>query len=398
MGGGGGYMKAWFIDGETSVKNRGDSAIGDMKASPYCADNKMVMFGERQGGCNYIWNMPKPFPLIPHCLMAARKEKVLLIGHNISFDLKYLKKTYAALWDNVINNIYIWDTQQVAYLLSGQTHMYPSLDELTLEVGGELKDEKIKEYWENGVDTEDIPVKELSDYLQGDLENTEKVFRYQYEIVKELPKLFNLVKVKMDDILATTMMEENGMEFDLVAAKDWGDKLEFAIALSGWGARTCVKGMFEEDFEFNPMSNDHVSLAMFGGSYKLRRAMPVKDEHGNEVVYKTGARKGRVKTRMEDVTFTAKGYGCVPPPGESPNAKGIYSVADEVLARYAGSPLAIHVKSIRENTKQLETYCRGYSKLVWPDNKIHASFGHCGTRTGRNNHSKPNLGNVTREE
>lgn len=388
-------MKYWIIDAETNTRNRGDTAVGDMAASPYCADNHIVLFGERQGEKNTIGGGKGKVP--PYCLLAAEKEKVLLIGHNISFDLKYIKKDWPVYWNRAINNIYIWDTQQVAYLLSGQTHMYPSLDELSLEVGISTKDEKIKEYWENGIDTEDIPLSELEPYLEHDLEATEAVFRYQYEIVKELPALFNLVKVKMDDILCTTMMEESGMAFDLEKAQTLAYLNDGAIAGHHSWCKDYTDGMFEPEFEFNPMSNEHVSLAMFGGKYTLRQRVPVLDEHGVEQFYKTGARAGQVKTRLEDVVHETTGFGLTPPVGATPKKGGIYSVESEVLKKYT-IPFVNHIINIREKTKENETYYRGYSALVWPDGKIHASLGHCGTRTGRNNHSKPNLGNVTREE
>lgn len=390
-------MKYWIVDAETNTKNKGDSAVGDMAASPYCADNHIVLFGERQDGKNTIRASGRRPSVPPYCLLAAGEEKVLLIGHNISFDLKYIKKDWPVYWNRAINNIYIWDTQQVAYLLSGQTHMYPSLDELSLEVGISTKDEKIKEYWENGIDTEDIPLSELEPYLEHDLEATEAVFRYQYEIVKELPALFNLVKVKMDDILCTTMMEENGMAFNLEEAQILSDKNDFAIQGHQYWCESYVDGMFHKDFNFNPMSNEHVSLAMFGGKYKLRQQVPVLDELGIEQFYKTGAKKGQVKTRLEDVEYETVGFGLTPPPGSEAKKKGYYSVSDDVLKKFT-IPFVNHIIKIREKTKENETYYRGYSALVWPDGKIHASLGHCGTRTGRNNHTKPNLGNVTREE
>lgn len=388
-------MKYWIVDGETSIKNRGDAAVGDMAASPYCADNKLVLLGARQGTNNFVINNTA-YSTLPDFLTTALRECVLLIGHNIGFDLKYIAKTWPATWAQALPNIYIWDTQQVAYLLSGQTHMYPSLDELCAEIGRPLKDDKIKEYWDNGVDTELIPMGELLPYLEGDLENTDAVFRHQYEIVTKNKALFNLVKVKMDDILCTVMMEDNGMEFDLMTAHSLAAANDLKIAISELMAADLAAGHFIEGFNFNPMSNEHVSLMMFGGEYKQRESVPVLDEHGNEVRYKTGARKGEVKTRQEDVMYTTAGMGLTPV--GAPKKNGIYSVADDVLQQYAGVPFVQYIKTIRELTKENETYYRGYSSLVWPDGRIHPSINHCSTRTGRQSCTKPNLQNVTREE
>lgn len=384
-------MLYWVVDAETSIKNRGEGAVGDMKASPYCTDNKIVLFGERQNKKNTLWNKS-----VPNCLVAASDQCVLLIGSNISFDLKYMQKTWPEVWQQVINNIYIWDIQQVKYLLSGQTHMYPSLDQMCEELGRPVKDDRMKEYWENDVDTEMIPSEIIEPYLHHDLEETEAVFRHQYAIVSKDEALFNLVKVKMDDILCTTMMENNGMQFDLVEANLLANNNDMRIDMWTHACKAVVSDMFIPSFEFNPMSNDHVSLALFGGEYKMKEAVPALDKEGNLQYYKSGAKKGELKTRLEDVVYKTEGMGLTPPAKSVPK-KTIHSVADDVLKNYSSLPFAGYIQSIREATKENETYYRGFSSQVWPDSKIHASFGHCGTRTGRNNHSKPNLGNVTRD-
>lgn len=391
-------MKAWILDAETNVKNTGEGAVGDMKASPYCADNHIVLLGEKSlNNPTCFFSDHTPFVSYSTALAAAEKQKILLIGQNISFDLKYLMKDCKEQWEKAKHNIYIWDTQQVAYLLSGQDHTYPSLDELSKELGLELKDEKIKEYWENGVDTADIPKGELINYLEGDLKNTEEVFKYQYNIVSELPSLFNLVRVKMDDILATTMMEMEGMHFDIVAAQRFITRNEVLIGINRTATCRLVQDLFDHRFWFNPMSNEHVSLAMFGGTYYITEDAVVTDSSGAPILYKTGKRAGQPKTKLVEVAYTTEGFGLTPPAGSELKKRGFYSTSDEVLKKFDGLDFVQYILRIREMTKETETYYRGYSKLVWPDNRIHPSINHSATRTGRQSCTKPNLQNVTRE-
>lgn len=391
-------IKYFIVDAETGIKNRGPSAIGDMKASPYHYDNKIVLLGERHKGVNNLFNpWAIPFgPSYPSFMEVAKGEPVLLVGANFAFDLKYLNKTYDITMKKVINNIHIWDVQQVAYLLSGQTHTYPSLDEMSAEIGLELKDEKIKEYWKDDIDTELIPDEELREYLDRDLENTEAVFRYQYEIVSKIPALFELVRVKMDDLLCLSMMEENGMAFDLVYAHSQAEANDVEISSLTKALQDQAEPYFTEGFDFNPMSNEHVSLLLFGGDYKLRQAVEIKDEAGNPVVYKTGQKKGLVKTRMEDVQYftTGIGYDAM----GTANAKGIYPVGDDVLKALGANHTPQQLARLRELTKENETYYRGYAALVWPDGRIHPNINSCSTRTGRQSCTKPNLQNVTRDE
>lgn len=392
-------MKYFVVDKETTIKNRGETAVGSMAASPYCSDNSIVLTGEMHNGTQFISDGVG----VPVYMEHAYNNPTLVVGHNVIFDLKYARKTWPEVWERVINNIYIWDTQQVAYLLSGQTHMYPSLDELCRELGLEVKDEKIKEYWENGVDTELIPKEELVPYLGHDLDVTERVFRYQYEFIKHFPELFNLVRVKMDDLLCTMMMEDNGMEFDLEKASEAAEICEAEVAHLTHELKDWADFHFEKDFLFNPMSNDHISLLLFGGEYKVVRDLPVLDEDHKPVVYKTGARKGQVKTRKVEVMLHTEGCTAEVPACAKKTSKGLWNVSEEVLSavkdkREKGHSVAYDVLELRNAAKELETYYRGYSKLVWPDNKIHPSINHCSTRTGRQSCTQPNLQNVTREE
>lgn len=389
-------MKYIVLDTETNTKNVGEGAVGDMKASPFHEDNHIVALGWKHAGMQPAIYYGKTAVSVGCAgIDELLDDKLLIVGHNIGFDLHYLLKDFPILYDK-LHNLYVWDTQQVAYLLSGQTHMYPSLNECCEEIDYPLKNDAIKAYWDAGIETAMIPQEELNEYLIHDVNATEAVFLYQYHMIKDNPALFNLIRVKMDDILATTMMERNGMAFDRNYALESAMELEMRVAGDTAGALALVAGLFVPRFEFNPMSNDHVSLAMFGGEYKIKMTVPKLSHDGEPERFKTGTRKGEIKTRMEDVVFKTKGFGLTPL--GTPNAKGIYPVGDDVMEAFKHVPFVRYIKQIREDSKQQETYFLGYSKLVWPDGCIHPSIGNCGTRTGRNNHSKPNLGNVTRGE
>lgn len=391
-------MTPYVLDTETNIKN---TDVGKMKASPYHVDNNIVAMG---------YTTPKEYVhaynrtglntvtiLASHWWQHALLEPIILVGQNIGFDLLYLMKATGEHWESVSKNIYIWDTQQVAYLLSGQTHMYPSLDELSEQYGLELKDDEIKQYWEDGVDTSDIPKEKLLEYMKADVLKTQTIFRKQWEVVQKDPRLFGLVKVKMEDLLATTMMEWHGMHFDLAAAHRASDTLSLRVGVLEALIALETSHMFVKGFEYNPRSLDHLSLALFGGKYAVDGIEEILDvTTGLPVLYKSGARKGEVKTRRVSIEYTTKGLGIVPT--EEPNKKGIYSTRDEVLAEISHIPLAQNTLLLRTLDKELNTYYIGYSKLVWPDGKIHPSINHCSTRTGRQSCTQPNLQNTTSKE
>jgi DNA polymerase-1 len=78
-------------------------------------------------------------------------------------------------------------------------------------------------------------------------------------------------------------------------------------------------------------------------------------------------------------------------------------VDDEVLNSIADDrEIAIPVRHIagfvlewRALKKEITTYLEGYSKMVTPDGRIHATINHCSTATGRQSCTKPNLQNVS---
>lgn len=325
---------------------------------------------------------------------------ILLVGQNLSFDLKYLMRMYPDWWESVAKDVYIWDTQQVAYLLSGHAATYPSLDQLSEQHGLPMKDEKIKQYWEDGLDTTDIPYEELKEYLFHDLEVTETIFKMQYEKVKDNEKLFNLIRVKMDDILCTTVMEHNGMHFDLVQAHRESSLLDAELTFEEKQAILMVEEMWNgSPVPFNPHSPQHVSLTMFGGDVKGKVNTMVLDEDGNPIKYKGGKRAGEIKHRMEEVVFHVEGMGLSTSGVPETKVRGIYSTGDEVLKNFDHYPFVQSILNIRAIQKEISTYYEGYSSLVWPHNScIHPSINHCSTNTGRQSCTKPNLQNVTRSE
>lgn len=394
-------MKPFIIDTETNIKN---TDVGNMKASPYHPDNNIVALGCASPTDYQAYYRRNGLTLTQlhstEWWQAALVEPIVLVGHNIGFDLLHIMKLAGSSWDSVINNIYIWDTQQVAYLLSGHTHMYPALDELAIKYGLPLKDDRIKAYWNSGVDTSDIPRDLLLDYLKGDVENTQHVFREQRKEIGDDTKLFQLVKVKMNDLLMTTLMEYSGMHFDLCAAASKIEELEAEVGDIQQSIRHIISEQFVEEFDFNPASLDHLSLALFGGSYYVDGVEDVKDEFGNPVLFKSGARKGQVKTRRVTIEYKSEARHA-PLAGELPNKKGIYSTRDEVLSKLKNEKyclLSSYVLELRAFEKNLSTYYKGYSALVWPDQKIHPSINHCSTRTGRQSCTSPNLQNVSSKE
>lgn len=380
------------LDLETSVNCKDE---GRMAGSPHYADNHVVLAGWSTGDGVHITST---LTQLAQAIDDACDEHniVVLCGFNISFDVAYLLRNKYFRDTMIIhtNKIRLWDVQQAQYLLSGQTMMYPSLDSTCALYGLPVKPDKIKEYWNSGVRTEDIPLDELTEYLEHDVRVTEQIANLQVKAMDEAMRA--LCFIKGDDILCTTIMENTGMHFDLGKCAEISDELRVSLLDVQEKIHWLVKS--ETGFElFTPTKNKEVATVLFGGKFSWE----TKVEDG---VYKSGIKKGQVKLKKQVNTIDFHG---ILSPITKAKAKELFqdSVSDQVLQwilenenpeNWAVGQFIGYLQDFREMHKDLSTYYDGYTKLVWEDGMIRPNFQHCATRTGRQSCTQPNLQNVSK--
>jgi len=421
------YPDYAVLDLETSVSNIGDDAIGDFPASPHHPGNQIVSAGVKTYGGPvadgenpldgyYGWYIDQTESHLLHFGKVLNRHD-LWVGQNIKFDLLYMMRCVPNIKE-VLPYKKIWCTQLAEYLLTGQEVMYASLDFLSEQYGGELKDDKIKEYWDAGVQTEDIPEQELMEYMQGDVLNTEIVFKAQYKKAQELGML-PLIESQMDALLATTEMEYNGMCFNKGLALEYAmqveDKLKAPLTEV---MNTLYDVLMTYPKEHSASSGDQISLVLFGGQYDIIVKVPWLTEDGEEQYIKSGPNKGKLKERNGLQTQYVEGW-FVPDPKWRVKKEGFYAVDDftlkQVRSRTSDEGVVQFIDAlleVRNYQKELSTYLYGFSDLAWPESKmekrdahwytymttkyyIHGKIGHVGTTTGRLNSSQPNLQNLS---
>lgn len=402
-------MKAVVFDAETNILNK---TIGKMKASPFYPDNDITLGCFFDSDTNVYYYLDKKKFGFNHANVKSVFAKYdILVGHNIKFDLLYLRKNYNQLYlDWVSKGGSVWDTQIVEYLLSGQTHTYPKLDDLSVKYGGELKDDKIKEYWDNDIDTADIPMWELLAYLQGDVHNTDKVFQAQQEQVMA-KDMIPLVTAQMDALLALVEMEYNGIQFDSAKALVDGEVIrDKANTIEERLVYLMSELLPEEiDSEITPASSVQLSALLFGGDIKCARQQPMLDPSGNSIKFKSGVRKGEVRTKKAE--WSHQCIGQVTTSLSSQGKSGRWSTDDGTIKSVCNYLKALppvpgsntfKVKELvdtllewRKLTKDYNTYYVGLGKLVFPDGKIHPNYNQCATATGRLSSSQPNAQNMS---
>lgn len=370
--------KTWAtIDVETTM----NSPIGNA-ATPFHPSNKVVLAGLKRGDTSF------PIQWEPRELVTGEKVGVrskndisLLIGHNIGFDIHHCRKS--GEWDEGFLGTNLWDTQLAEYLLSGQTHTYPSLDDLTAKyVGPVLKDKAVTAVFDSGLGADHVPMHILKPYHKEDILNTEAIFIRQFQEAEKLG-MVPLINTQMDALAATIDMTYNGLKVDtdkLMRGVAKYQKLveEYTTDLVAFASTLGIE-------DFNPSSPKQMSLLLFGGELSYTENVCIGK-------YKNGKDKFQKQTKSKPIK------GMFPSRGGTLNAQGYYSTDESVLTNLPKTRITEGILKLRDYEKQLGTYWEGLLKLVMPDGFIHHRINHCVTRTGRLSSSEPNMQNITNGE
>lgn len=348
------------------------------KGSPFHPDNFLVTISTKSELWHKYYNIYKDKTLLDK-VQEDVDNCSLLVLFNGKFDLHWLRKVGI----NFANKK-IWDCQNYEFLNSNQTIPYPSLDKTAERFGLPLKPDKIKEYWDQGIQTHEIPEQELEEYALHDTEVTWQVYLRQKEELD--PRKRTLLSLVNQDLLVLEEMEYNGLAFDrkksLQMAEENNKKIE-ELQQS--------LGAYHNVPNFNWSSNDHLSALLYGGNINDIRKVP-------DGIYKTGKKAGQVKYKNEPVVYKLPRL-YKPLKGSEVKKAGYYSVDEDTLRKLDGeADLVIKILEIKKLEKDNSTYLIGLPKLQdtygWNE-YIHGQFNQCVAATGRLSSSKPNLQNLS---
>ena len=372
-------MNYLTLDVETTISNKGN---------PFDQSNKLMLVGLSNGKTYDIEYSVDPYKELLDEIQIAVDKADVLVGFNIKFDLHWLQR-----YGIIFKDKRVWDCQLVEFILRNQANPYPSLNGVAeyYELGSKL-DEVKENYWKNGIDTDQIPLPILRDYLQQDVKLTEQVMYRQQAVLKERPELQRLISLHNQDLMVLQEMEYNGLNFEYEKSNTLGDELEEQI-----GKLDRRLHEYINYDAFNPNSVDHLSALLYGGNIKAKRQVPIGH-------YKTGDRKGEVKYKWEEflVPFNRMFN---PIPGTELAKEGLYSTDDKTLRSLKGNKKAMELLNILLTRATLEkrrsTYYIGLTKLIdtmkWKHNTIHGQLNQCVAKTGRLSSSRPNLQNFDGE-
>ncbi|MCP4342905.1 MAG: DNA polymerase A family protein [Desulfobulbaceae bacterium] len=442
----------------------GTNKLNKRKASFRDPKNYIVAAGYKIG---HAPTFGEYFDERPEEILFPNFENIkLLVGQNIKFDLLWTwqhKKLQAFLRKGGT----IWDTQLAEYIIEGMvpSSQMASMNQMVEKYGGTLKIDAVKEMWDAGIDTPDIPRDLLMKYLtgckeeeiEGDVNNTFLIFLGQLARIRNMhPNTMQMIRNRMDSILATTEMEHNGLCIDKVLGDELREEVKLELDILDEKLAKYLPE-FPPEFTFNWNSIYHKSYLIYGGTARYDKWVQHRDEETDELLYskktvkhplingepvdpwdeaywgytpdtfKSGKRVGQVKTknvqlpdydkpkgRIQDHFFKFDGYTQPEKRWASTLTDGddkpIFSTAADIIEILGtrNIPFLKDLSARQKLSKDLGTYYwdedsdgnrKGMLTLVDAiSGCIHHSLNHTQTVTSRMSSSNPNGQNIPRKD
>lgn len=310
--------------------------------------------------------------------------ETLVVGFNFKFDLHWLIKSGVYQ----LRDKHIWDVQIAEFILSHQTNRFPSLNETCERYGFESKLDIVKtEYWDKGINTDQIPWKILESYATRDAELTLACYHAQRKLMT--PAQVRLCYLMCQDMKILQEMEANGIPFDEQLCEQRAMEVDDKIST--------LKGKLSAIYSSVPInfaSNDHLSAFLYGGT--------VKEEAKEHIGYfKTGAKAGQPK--YKNIVIEHKLPRLYEPLKGSAMAKeGNFATDEGTLRKLKGNKNIVNmILELSKLEKLNGTYYNGLVKLRkemnWEQGMLHGNFNQTTAQTGRLSSSRPNLQNFASE-
>lgn len=362
-------MNVLSLDVESTTHNKGN---------PYDSRNELVCysFATEKGHTAFRFEGPNSVQVLVD-------GASLLVGFNFKFDYHWLAKEGVDL-----SKKEIWDVQIAEFILSNQTQKFPSLNDTCLKYGIEQKLDVVKtEYWDKGINTDEIPWHVLKEYAAHDAKVTLLCYHAQQKIMT--PKQKQLCRLMCMDLHILREMECNGVLYD--------EQLCIARSLEVDDKVSEIKRTLAATYPHVPInfgSGDHLSAFLYGGIVK-------EDAKEHIGFYKTGDKAGQPKYKNVVVEHVLpKMYE--PLKGTELKKEGYYATDVGTLKKLKGKKDVVNLLLELSALEKLNsTYYKGLPSLReemhWEPGVLHGQFNQTLTATGRLSSSRPNQQNFASE-
>lgn len=369
-------------------------------ATPFNPQNKMVCLSivkSKDDKRNFKFEYDETNPVLVDVRNVQQEVDAAsaIVMMNAKFDYAWCDR-----YGINLRNKKLWDIQVFHFIQLRQTTPYPSLNQIAEYWGLPTKLDVVKtEYWEQGLDTDQVPWDILSEYCDHDTWLTLEIAKRQMAYYRKnmSRKQQALVKCAMLDIHNLAEMERSGFYYDHAVSQELCQKAEERIRELQAEIRSLLGvDQFPEEVadHVNLGSNDHLSALLYGGVIKY------VSEESYVFHYARDAKPPVVKTRKVPSEWQCPRL-ITPIPNSALAKEGYYSTNEDTLRKVKVNKkmqgVIEKLLELSKTEKLVGTYYAGFPKLLekmgW-GNVVHSTFNQCRAATGRLSSDKPNLQNI----
>ncbi len=369
------------LDAETLTHNKGH------KFDPR---NKLISYAYTSptGVCFRYYTDPNFSAVLEHV-----RASDVLVGFNFKFDHLWCNHLYSS-------DVKIWCCQLAEFVYTGQTTPYASLNECLEKYGLETKHDQVKELWDAGFQTDEIPVTILEEYNRWDVIQTEKLYLIQQQLLSDEQK--NLVLLLGEDLKVLAHMEQAGMLFDPVGAREKLVSVSAEVDKITEELNTYLPEIKHGTFNWG--SGDHLSAFLYGATIVFDYAIE------EEATYKSGVKKGEAYKRnrwfSETVVFPRRFQPLdkseVKKTRESgPDDNHFYQTDEPTIKQLSARrkedkriiELLVQRGNVGKVAEMIQSVFDKFEEKQWQDNLIHSNYNQNVVSTGRLSSSQINMQN-----